>query len=289
MQLFICVILYLCLFIKYSSSNYIQCTSKCPQIVVSFDDSLTIPVTCQENTNISESALVCHVDYRIDYDAERIYITFKASNDTKNFKEQEQSEYLLQTIWLGFSQGSGQPNLTHRAYECNTTNDCARQYYLNTIKYLITDGKLELDKIPLNLYNPSLSTSQPTRRRCKDSNKKGNNTLTRCRTGLCYAHNTEKKQYCTKDITPTFFSDFEYYLPRSEVNEREVIEYKCNINLCNRNYMIKKIKNILYDYTNWENHIKTKQPVEAKSSSRIDQIISYYLIFLSLIKLGFLF
>lgn len=294
MQFFICVILYLCLFIKYSSSNYIECTSKCSQITVSFNESLTIPFTCQENTNISESALVCLVEYRIIYDAKIIYITFKASNETNIFKNQEQSEYLTQGLWLAFNQEANQPNLVHRTYRCNTKNDCARQYYLNTIKYLITNGKLELDKISLNLYNDSLSTSQSTRRRCKDTNKKGNNTLTRCRKGLCYAHNTDKKQYCTSDTTPTFFSEFEYHLPISTMNKREVIEYKCNIDLCNGNRMIDKIKKILYDYTNWNNYVKIEpevqeQPVEAKSSSRIDQIISYYLIVLSLIKLRFLF
>jgi hypothetical protein len=284
MQVFIYLIFFLSIFIKYSSSNYIQCTSHCPQLTIKFLQPLIIPIECQENNNIRniyDYALFCTIDYRIDYDAKEIYVNFKASNDTHTFKQQNLSEFLIQTIWLGFNQESNQPNITHRKYGCNTKNDCARSYYLNTIEYLITDGKLKLDEINLELYNQSKKSIH----RCRDNNRVGNRSAVRCRNGLCYAHNIDGKQYCTSDNTPTLFSEIEYYLPKFEENERELIEYKCNKHLCNRNETMEIIKNILLNYTNWntvENQIKEK-------SSTIQKAISYCLIILSLINLQFLF
>jgi hypothetical protein len=293
MQFFNCVILYLFLCIKYSSSSYIQCTSHCSKLTVSFLKPLTIPPECQENQNninIYDTALVCLIDYSIDYDAKNIYITFKATNDTNMInKQQNQSEYLIQIVSLGFNQESGESNITHRTYGCNTKPDCARQFYLHTIERLITNGKSKLDKITYNLYNQSVPINKSTRRRCKDSSKVGNDSLVRCRTGLCYAHTIDKKQYCTSDKTLTLFSEFEYHLPKSVNNEREAIKYTCNRDLCNRNGMIDIIRNILYDYTNWNNRYTIEQPIEIKSSSTIRQIVSYYLIFVSLINLQFLF
>jgi hypothetical protein len=295
MQFFIYLILFLCISVKYSSSNYILCTPKCTQITVSFLQPLTIPIACQKDdnvTNIYEDALSCIIDYRIDYDAEQIYINFQASNDTNLLKEQNQSEFLIQSVWLGFDQESNQPNITHRKYGCNIKTDCARLFYLNTIQRLIIDGKLKLDEITLKLYNQS----KPTRRRCKDSSKTGNKSTIPCGNGLCYAHNIDKKQYCTTDNTPMFFSEIEYHLPKLMINEREVIEYKCNKHLCNTNETIKKIEKILLDYTNWNNNnnnnsiIKNEEqnPIKEKSST-IQQTVSYYLIILSLINLQFLF
>jgi hypothetical protein len=80
------------------------------------------------------------------------------------------------------------------------------------------------------------------------------------------------------------FSEIEYYLPTLSTNERELIEYRCNKDLCNKNDMIKIIKHILLSYTNWNNY-----NIEQKSST-IHQTVSYCLIILlSLINLEFLF
>ena len=279
-QFFIDLIVILFLFVDYSSSNYIQCTSHCSQITISFQQPLSFPTDCQENTNISESALICQIDYRIDYDAKQIYINFKASNDTNLFNDSQQSESLLQTIWLGFTQEFNQPNITHRSYRCNTKSDCARLFYLNTIEYLITDGQLKLNEISLKLYNQTKSL-----RRCTNNFKSMNRSITRCTKGLCYAHSYDKKRYCTPDITPMFFSEIEYQIPKSLGNQRELVEYKCNKDLCNGNGMIKKIQKILLDYTNWEN---THHQLTQKSST-IQQTISYSLFLFSLINLRFLF
>lgn len=274
------LILFLSIFIKYSSSNYIQCTPQCPQITVPFQQPLLIPIDHHNNlTHTYVDALICIIEYRIDYDAKQIYINFKASNNTNTFKNESYAEFLIQSIWLGFNEESKQPNLTHRKYGCNIKDDCARLFYSNTIVRLITDGKLKLDKINDNLYNQSNS-----KRRCKDNRKTGNQSLVRCGKGLCYAHNIEEKQYCTNDSTPTLFSEIEYYLPKLTTDERELVEYKCNKDLCNKNATIKIIKNILIDYTNWN----IKNEIQEKSST-IQQTISYCLIILSLMNLQFLF
>jgi hypothetical protein len=285
MQFFIYLSLFLYVFIKTSSSNYIQCTSQCNQITVSFLQPLIIPIDCQDdNNNLTNSynyALICIINYRIDYDAKQIYINFEASNDTNIlFKEQNQSEFLIQTIWLGFNQESNQPNITHRKYGCNIKTDCARLFYLNTIEYLITDGKLKLDEINSKLYNQTKSLSL----RCRNRNPISNRSVIRCSKGLCYAQNIDKKQYCTSDNSAMLFSEIEYYLPTLSTNERELIEYRCNKDLCNKNDMIKIIKHILLSYTNWNNY-----NIEQKSST-IHQTVSYCLIILlSLINLEFLF
>jgi hypothetical protein len=139
----------------------------------------------------------------------------------------------------------------------------------------------------LKLYD----SSNPTRRRCVDSNKKGNRSTTGCTNGLCYAFNIDGKHHCTLDNTPTLFSEIEYHLPVSIINGRELIEYKCNKHLCNSKKMITIIKNLLLNYTNWNNIIPTKiedNPIEEKSST-IQQTVSYCLIIFFLINLLFIF
>jgi len=291
MRFFIYLILFLYIFIKISSSNYIQCTSQCNQITVSFLQPLILPIDCQDNNNNNNNlrnsydyALICFINYRIDYNAKQIYINFEASNDTNIFKEQNQSEVLIQSLWLGFNQESNQPNIADRKYSCNTKNDCARLFYLNTIEYLIKDGKLKLDEINSKLFNQT----KPLRLRCINSTQTSNRSITRCSYGLCYAHNIDKKQYCTSDNSAMLFSQIEYYLPTSLANKVELVEYKCNTDLCNKNAMIKMIKNILLNYTNGNDNYFIGTNIEQKSST-IHQTVSYCLIILSLINLQFLY
>ena len=271
------LILFLFLLIKYSSTNYLRCTSKCSQITVSFHNPLTISNDCEENlnsTDIYDLAFICIIDYRIDYDAEQIYINFKATNDTNNFKQINQNEFLIQSLWLGFNQQANQPNITHRKYGCNTQDDCGRIFYLNTIEYLVNDGKFKLNEIKFNLYNQS-----SIKRRCKDSNLKGNQSLIRCPHGLCYAFSIGTKQYCTSDQSATLFSEIEYYYPKLNDNQRELIEYKCNKNVCNGDRMINRIKNLVLDYTNGNK----KKIIFNEKSPANRRYLSYYLVILSFI------
>jgi hypothetical protein len=287
MRSFIYLILFSGIFIQYASSNYIFCTSLYNQVEVSFRNPLEIPVDRQESNSITnnyEYASLCKIVYRIDYDAKSIYITLNANNDTNTFKAHNQSELLLQTIWLGFEQESKQPNITQRTYFCNTGNDCALQFYLNTIQYLITKGKSKLDQIRSKLYKRPSSIDKSTRYRCKDSTKIYNKSLVQCDKGLCSANTINAKQYCTSDNTASLFSEFEYHSPQSIINEREAIEYKCNINLCNGNVTIAKIKKHLQHYTNW----KGEYQIEEKSST-IRRTLSYCLIILCLFVLRLLF
>ncbi|CAF2409415.1 unnamed protein product [Rotaria sp. Silwood2] len=322
MRSVVCVILlFLCLFVQNSSTAYLLCTSKCSQITVPFLEPFNIPIECQDNNNLTDIydyGAICIIDYRIDNDSNNIYINFKANNDTFIFEAHNQSEFLIQTMWLGFSQNSGQPNITHRRYGCSTQNDCARQFYFNTIGHLITKGQLQIDKIKSKLYRQSLSKKKISLRRCKNSNTTSNRSSVRCPDGLCYINNMNGKQYCTSDNTPTFFSEFESYLPKPIANDIESIEYKCNRHLCNSNEMIEIIKNILRHYTNWnninneedkieedkieENKIENDQIEENKieenqteankieeKSSTACQILSNVIIILSLINLRLLF
>jgi len=263
------VLLILISFLQYSSCKYIQCTSHCSQITVSFLQPLSIPFQCQENQKlIYDTALICMIDYRIDYDNQQIYINFKSTNDTEQiFKEFNQTEALIQSIWLGFTRDSDQPNITHRSYSCSTENDCARLFYFDTIEYLITDGRNTLNRISSILYNHTRSKNY----RCINNLKSTNRSSVRCSKGLCYAHSHDHKQYCTSDLTPMFFSEIQYQIPPLASNRRELVEYKCNKNHCNRNSTIAKIHHLLLDYTNW-------QQIQEKSSS-CQQILSSFIVF----------
>lgn len=320
LQFIFYVVLYFYIFVQKSSTSYILCTSKCSQLAVSFLQPLNIPPECQDNnvTDINEFGLVCVIDYRIDYDAKYIYINFKASNDPIIFQDFNQSEFLIQTTWLGFNEDSGQPNITHRKYGCSTKNDCARQFYYDTIEDLIKNGQLLLNTIKSKLYRKSLSAKRNSSRRCKNSNTTSDRSSVRCRDGLCYVNNMNERTFCTYDNIPTFFSEFEYYLPRSTTNEIELIEYKCNRHFCNSNKMLNTIKDILRRYTNWNNNVKensvdeeysdqTKEdyPVieeysinkvnetianfTTKTSSAIHKDVSYILILLTLLNLRLFF
>ena len=301
MLLLFYLICFACLAVQYSSSDYIQCTTQCTQITVPFDGPLAIPRECPETDGIArafDSALVCIIDYRIDYDAKRIYVNFKASNDTSYLDGLKQSQSLVQTLWLGFSEESQQPNITHRKYECKTGDDCARAFYLSTIERLTTSGKVQLDHIHSKLYNQSLSMGRSSRRRCIDSSKVGNRTSVRCGIGLCYAHHVNyeanerehvKKQHCSSDPTPTLFSEIQHHLPESDVNERELIEYRCNKNVCNRIEMIEEIKRTLHEYTSWNVAKSGETAITTKSSSDRQTSVSSCLLLLAFIGHRFLF
>lgn len=275
MHLFTSVLLSFSLLLKCSSSAYIRCSSRCAQVAVTFADPLTIPDYCQETNNLTEvyeQALVCSVDYRIDYDAQSVYIEFKATNETTHMEGLTQSQYLMQTIWLGFNQESNQPNITQRHYRCAVADDCARTFYLNTIEQLIDDGQVHLEKIHRKLYNHSVSS-----RRCIDNKRKTNRTAVRCPNGLCFVDSleqeprdvhTSKLQGCIRDNTPMFFNEMTSFLPRSGGSiEREVIQYKCNKHLCNRNEIINAVRRILYHYSGWNLTIEKNEEVSVNVKS----------------------
>ncbi|CAF1682280.1 unnamed protein product, partial [Adineta ricciae] len=223
MLFFIQLIIFSCLFIKSISCDYIFCTSSCPQITVPFYEPTRLPRRCGDQKNTYHLALNCIIDYRIDYDAQNVYINFKATNDTLNFRDYNQSEFLTQSIWLGFNKESDQPNITNRQYGCNTRNDCARSYYLETIQRLIVGGKQLIDQIHEKLYRTRPFSSKDASQFCRDNTQKSNLTWTRCERGLCYAQNINRKQFCAKDNAPTLFSDMIYYFPRAPTEEREYI------------------------------------------------------------------
>ena len=281
MHFFTSVIFSLTLLLKCSSSAYIRCSSRCSQVVVTFADPRTIPDYCQETNNLTdiyEQALVCIIDYRIDYDAQRVYIDFKATNETTHMDGLNQSQYLTQTIWLGFNEESNQPNITQRHYRCAVADDCGRTFYLNTIEPLIDDGKVYLEEIHRKLYNHSLSIAGFSSRRCIDNKRKTNRTAVRCPNGLCSVDSLKeesrdvhasKLQGCISDNTPTFFSEMISFLPHLEGTiERELIQYKCNRHLCNRNEVINAVRRILHHYSGWSLPVeKSKVSINVKSSA----------------------
>ena len=257
MQFFTSVLLLFSLLLERGSTAYIRCSSNCPKLSLTFADPRAIPDECLETNNVTdiyELALLCTVDYRIDYDAQRVYITLKGTNETKNIEANPQSQYLVQTMWLGFRNENNQPNITQRYYECALADDCARRFYLETIERLLSRSEVQLQKIRSKLYAHRLPIRKLSSRRCIDNKRQTNRTAVPCADGLCFAYyplHGLKRQECHQDYTPTFFSEMEYRLPHAEAIEREVIEYKCNKHLCNRNEIIYAIRRILRHYTGW--------------------------------------
>jgi hypothetical protein len=118
MQLFLHLIVLLpIIFVHISNGNYLLCTSPfyCPRFTVSFSDPLTLPTECQENNNnsvIFERAFACGIEYRIDYDSQRVYIDFLINNTTSSLEGHHQYQSLGQLLWLGFNRHTNQPNIT---------------------------------------------------------------------------------------------------------------------------------------------------------------------------------
>jgi len=182
-----------------------------------------------------------------------------------------------------------------RKYDCNTKkNDCAKEFYLNTIDYLVNGGKLQLDLIKTKLHNESLLMGEKSKRRCTDSAKTGNITSKRCGYGLCYVQHTiyelneqqnSKRQICDlENKPPTLFSEIEYHLPKSPQNDKELLEYRCNKNVCNRGDIVKKIQDIIDEYTKWKVIPQENKSINEKSGNlSIKQTISSYILVLFLI------
>ncbi len=262
MQFLFYLILLSCIFVEYSlainDTDLIQCTSRCSQITVSFAQPLVFPSQCQENNY--DYALACGIEYKIDYDKQEITIDFQATNDTGSLEDQKPSEFLVQTIYLGLSKTiTTEPTVITRKYGCNTNKDCAKQSYLNTINYFVTEGLSNLDVIRNKLQNDSLLVGEESKRRCVDSSKIGSKQSIKCPTGLCYAHleyyNLNEEQYfkqqrCDQENRPFLFSEIERHIPPSIQKEREFLKYRGNKNVCNRNDIIDKIKHLIAEYTN---------------------------------------
>jgi hypothetical protein len=293
-----------CIFAEYSSTvndtNYILCTSRCSEIVISFSNPSTLPQECQGNNDITpihDYASVCGIDYRINYDNQEIYINFQASNHTGSLEDQTSSEFLVQTISLSLNTYSRQPNQVTRKYACNINNDCARNFYLNTINYLVNDGQSKLDFIKKKLHNESLLVGPESRRRCIDSNKKIDRPSRKCGSGFCYARlenfelneqQNSKIQSCENYQEASLLSEIEHHIPKSTQKEREFLEYRCNKNVCNRNDIITIIQDAINQYTQW-NPIQpeNKQINEKAGNLSVKQaMFSYILVlFLTLIQL----
>lgn len=268
MRFFFCLILFSCVFVAYSSTaaankNYILCTSRCSPITLSFSQASLLPVECREHTDenpIQDYALACSVEYRVDYTAQQVYLNFRFLNDTEAAEDQQPNEFLSQTIEIDLSGQVTQADMTTRRYGCNSKNDCARDFYLNTIEHLVKNGQAVVDDVKRKLYNQSLLMDERSRRRCTDSSKTGNKTSTLCRTGLCYASFTQnesnssqqnKVQMCHYHQRPTLTSKIEHELNKGAYHHRESLEYHCNKNVCNRNDMVEIVRGLLTEYTHW--------------------------------------
>ncbi|CAF0853538.1 unnamed protein product [Rotaria sordida] len=306
MRFFCCLIFLSCIFVKNSfannNNNYILCTSHCSDVRLSFVQPLTFPEECQNNntvTNIQAYALACIIEYRINYDFEDINIKFQASNDTNIFEDRKPSEYLTQEIRLDLKKHRTQPNEVTRTYRCNSKNDCARDFYLNTIYDLVNDGQKQLNKIKGKLYTTKAVIGESSKRHCIDNNLTGTKTSELCGYGLCFVRQknytlnqerTEKQQKCyLEENSPSLFSSIEYHAPKPNENDNELLEYKCNKHVCNRNEMILIIQELINQYTRW-NPIEETIPVEEKkASSSMKQTISSYIVVLFLILIQLFF
>jgi hypothetical protein len=282
-----------------NDTNYIQCTSRCSQITVSFSQPLSLS-DCQQtndNTDIYDYALACGVEYHIDYDRQEIEINFQATNDTGSLDDQKSSEFIVQTIWLDLSPHTKEKNVIVRKYGCSTGNDCAKKHYLNSINYFVTEVISQLELIRVKLHNDSLLTGFGSRRRCIDSTKIDGKPSVKCPDGLCHANfqiyelNEERNQIiqrCDLYERPHLVSEIEHHTPKSPEKQKEFLKYSCNKNVCNRKDFIDRIKILINDSTNPTGKIQDNKPItEKKASLSIKQTISSYVLvlFLFLIQL----
>lgn len=272
-----------------NDSDLIQCTAQCSQFTNSFEQRLVFPPDCQDDRY--EYALACGVEYQINYDKQEITITFQATNDTGSLEDQKPSEFLVQTIFLGLSSNTAEQSTLVRKYGCNTQNDCAKRHYLNIINYLVTEGSASLEMIRHKLQNDSLIVGEQSRRRCIDSSRTASHPSKRCPTGLCYAqvdnHNlngqqSSKEQRCDSNTQPMFMSEIERHSPPSYYNEREILKYRCNKNVCNRNDFIERIETLISEFTNGTSRIPSEQTASGKkmANSAVEQTISSSLLVL---------
>ena len=274
-----------------NQNNYILCSSRCSSLTVSFADPLTLPSDCQEtegdNTGVSDGASICYVRYNVNYQTQQIQIEFQALNDTDKFQVQPLTHFFLQKLSISLTHPADE---TTREYFCNTKNDCARDFYLTTIEHLIRDGQQKIDLIKTKLYNSTLLMDDRSRRRCIDSTKVGNKISTLCRVGLCYAHyrppessekNESKVQSCLHNAQPTLLSELEYHVSPEGSHAKELLEYHCNKNICNRNDMIQIIKGIVHEYTHWkltQDDLNRAQTKQASSSTRPSYLSGAFLV-----------
>ena len=282
MQLQPCLLVFVFLFLLLSThadEQFYRCSADCPQQTVNFTRPLVIPADCSANI----SASICLIDYRIDYDAEQIYLQFKATNDTSMFEEKNFTASLVQSLWLGLTFESNQPNITHRQYACRTGDECAREFYLKTIERLIRGAPKLLEKIQRKLsQRPSNSTFK---RRCIDSRRRGNRTAILCPHGLCSVQHTTanaREQQCRRDAAPIFFSESQHFLPAVIPSERQAIEYTCNKHLCNRNETIEAIGKLLQQYTRWDRSDDDDDGQQVKKTSNAPRTAISFLLLLAL-------
>lgn len=274
-------------------NNYILCTSRCQTSTISFSQPTTFPKECQKDENLTDIydyASACNVEYVINYQTELIHVTFQATNDTTVFEGQKPSEYFIQEIDISLNQRSYKPNIVKRKYGCNTKSDCAREFYLGTIEYLVAEVDHVLNGIKRKLQDDTLIYGRKSRRQCTNSSLVGDKTWQKCKNGLCYAHNenftmnieqSNKQQTCDLTREPFLYSYIEYHGPKSIEKDKELLQYRCNKNVCNRDTMISKIQNIINSLTNWNSTVpEFKESISTKASSSMKLTIATYIVVL---------
>jgi len=124
-----------------------------------------------------------------------------------------------------------------------------------------------------------------SRRRCIDSSKKNETKQSvKCPNGLCFAQNAsftldarlqEKAQHCTDahQPGPGLFSESTLYAPASPNNDRRLVEYRCNKNVCNRNAIIQHVEAFIDDYTFWNATSSDSALVKKQSTKNIGNTI----------------
>ena len=247
--------------------EYIQCTSRCQPITVSFTDPLTF-ADCQEineTSNNYDTALVCGIEYTLDYTKEEININFHASNDTGSLEDQKPSSFIVQSMRLHLGKQQTGSNIITRKYGCNSENDCARKSYLNSIDNLINEGKTQIDKIISRLQNDSLITGPTSRRRCIDSTLPVEKPSVKCPIGICHFRLNEYQldgqqkdvsQSCHQLVYPTLHSELEQHSPPSTQKDRLLLEYYCNKNVCNRNDIVHHIRDLIGEFTHGRSKVE---------------------------------
>lgn len=299
MRFFFHIILLSFIWVEYSlttGNNYIQCTSRCSSITLAFNDSASLENECHESDrNNFEASLACTVEYRIDYRSQQININFKGINETELFDAREQNQYFLQTISSILSDDNHEGVQLTRTFYCTMKDDCARSFYLNTIGLLIAEeNTAKLISIKHKLYNHSVLMNEHSKRRCIDSDRPNGKPNVLCPMGPCFAsltyddaaENKEvKTQKCHSERNSYLKGEIKYHITGSSSHKQESIHYRCNKNVCNRDDMIHKVKQILDEYTSWDSSKQTMPIIQTKqlgSLSTKSMVASTVLVLLSL-------
>lgn len=279
-----------------SGVNYILCTSHCPPITRTFNESTLLEDVCHgEDQNNLASSLACVVEYRIDYTNERIRIDFQGINETELFDAQQQNQYFEQTLSMVLSNDEHDGTELKRKFYCTMKEDCARSFYLNSIGQLIgNENPGKLKSIKNKLYNHSVLMNEHSRRRCIDNSGPRKNASVSCPMGPCFVSKTtvntvenslETTQKCHSERGSYLNSEIKYHISSSSSQKKELLEYRCNKNVCNREDMIRKVTQIIDEFTHWESSKQAMPIVHVKQAASVSfksMVASSVLVFFSL-------